>query len=62
MDIYEILFRIAQRLLPYRWYVLFSMALLITALSFSIRNIIYIGKIKKALRIYIRKNSGYLRR
>lgn len=60
MDIYEILFRIAQRLLPYQWYVLFTMGVLITVLYLSIRNIIYIGKIKKALKIYIKKNSNYV--
>ena len=59
MDVYEILFNVAEALLPYTWYVLFTMAVLIAVLVIAIRNIIYLGNMKKCLKIYINKNYDY---
>lgn len=58
MDVYDVVFSIASRLLPYTWFVVFFLLMLLMALRMSLRNIRYLGKVRKALKIYINKNEG----
>lgn len=57
MDVYDVVFSIASRLLPYSWFVIFFLLMLLMALRMSLRNIRYLGKVRDALKIYIDKNS-----
>ncbi len=58
---YDIMFQIAEQLLPYQVYLFFTLAVLITVMVFTVRNLIYIGKIRKMLLIYIAKGSKEMR-